>query len=157
MKKGLSPLVATVLLIAFTLSIAGLIGGWLTSLTKSQTSTIEQGSTTLINCTSALIDITDVVCSNSSQQLRIAIANLGDVELYDFSAFASINNTLYTNNTGGPNSTNTLRPGQQIILIYGCDRTQFCTNGATLTKVRVSAGNCPQVSLEHTANAKCNN
>ncbi len=155
MKKGISPLVATVLLIAFTLSIAGLLGGWLTSLTKSETDTIQQGSDILVNCSSGVIDITDVICTNSSQQLRVAVANLGDVELYDFSVFAAVNNTFYSNSTGGPNSTNTLKTGEQTILVYGCNRNEFCANGATVTKVRITSGNCPQVSQEHTFNAKC--
>ena len=155
MKKGISPLVATVLLIAFTLSIAGLLGGWLTSLTKSETDTISKGAAITVNCSSAVLDIVDVICSNSSQQLKVAINNLGDVELYDFSIFAAVNGTFYSNSTGGPNSTNTLKTGEQVILVYGCTRTEFCANGASVTKVRVTPGNCPQAWTEHTTAAKC--
>jgi len=155
MEKGISPLIATVLLIAFTLSIAGLLGGWLTSLTKTETETIEAGAKRTINCTGALLDIVSVICSSSSQQLRIAINNLGQEELYDFSIFASVNNTFYSNSTGGLNSTSTLRTGEQYILVYGCSNTVYCAANATVMKVRVTPGNCPQAWMEQSFNAKC--
>lgn len=148
-------MVATVLLIAFTLSVAGLLGGWLTSITKSETDTISQGATKTVNCSSAILDIVDVLCYNSTQQLRVAINNIGNVELYDFSVFASLNNTFYSNNTGGPNSTNTMKTGEQTILVYGCDKNNYCADGATVTKVRVTPGNCPEAWAERTVNAKC--
>ena len=146
--KGISPIVATVLLIAFTLAVASLLGGWLTSLTKTQTDTIEQGTSKAVNCSSAVIDIVNVICANSSQQLKVAINNVGQNELWDFSVFASLNNTFYSNSTGGPNSTNTLKLGEQIILVY-------CANNALVSKVRVTPGSCPQAWAEKTVNVRC--
>lgn len=153
--KGISPIVATVLLIAFTLAVAGLLGGWLTSLTKTQTDTIEQGTTKAVNCSSAVIDIVNVICANSSQQLKVAINNVGQNELWDFSVFAAVNNTFYSNSTGGPNSTNTLKLGEQVILVYGCDKNTYCANNALVNKVRVTPGNCPQAYAEKTVNVRC--
>jgi len=151
MKKGISPLLATVILIALTLSVAALLGSWFTSLTRMQTGIIEEDIRTQINCTSALLEITDVTCSGSSDNIKVAITNLGnDIELYNFSTLVTLNNTYYLNNTGGPNSTNPLKPGEQAILSYFCDNTTYCFNGVKVSKVRVGPNNCPQAYAEKT-------
>jgi hypothetical protein len=61
-----------------------------------------------------------------------------------------INNTFYLNNTGGPNSTNVLEPGEQEVLVYFCDKDLYCAGEASIDKVRVSPGNCPQAYVEKT-------
>ena len=155
MEKGVSPLIATVLLIALTLVIGGLLGSWLTSMSKTQTSTIEKGAEAQINCTSALLDIVDVICSNSTQKLQVVITNLGDIELYDFSVLVTIDNTFYQNSTGGPNSTNPLNPGEQAVLTYFCSNTEYCKGEAVVKSVRVTPSNCPQAYAEKTFSEVC--
>jgi len=159
LRKGVSPLIATVLLIAFTLSIAGLLGGWLTSMTKTQTENIDQSSREVINCTNTHFDIFQVMCKNStpSEQntIRIAITNMGVNSLYDFSTYVQIGGELYINNTGGPNSTNPLLPGEQTILVYGCDQTKICPDNAVITRVRVSSSLCPSMWSEKTLSVTC--
>lgn len=158
-EKGVSPLIATVLLIAFTLSIAGLLGGWLSSMTKSQTEALSQQSTELINCTQSLIDIVQVSCSNSTpseqRMIRIAVTNLGSNNMYDFSTFAQINNNQYVNNTGGPNSTNPLSSGESVVLLYGCDQTSVCPKGAVINRVRVTPSTCPSKWVEKDISVTC--
>lgn len=146
---------ATVILVALTLAVAALLGSWFTTMTKTETSIIEKSMKAQVNCTSAILDIVDVICSSSSQELRVTIHNLGDISLYDFSTFAFINNTGYTNNTGGPNSTNPLGPGEQTILTYFCDSTIYCSGDASVAKVRVSPSNCPQAWMEESVSASC--
>jgi len=155
MKKGISPLLATVVLVALTISIAALLGSWLASTTRMQTEMIEEDIKEQVNCSSALIDIADIICSNDSQKLQIAIVNLGDIALRDFSVIATVNNTFYSNNTGGPNSTDPLGPGEQAVLTYFCNRDQYCGSGAAVTKVYVSPANCPQAYMEKTFNVGC--
>lgn len=155
MKKALSPLMATVMLIALTLTVAALLGSWFTTMTKTQTSTIEESAKTQINCTSAILDIVDVTCSASEEKLKVVIHNLGDIELYDFSTYALINNTGYTNSTGGPNSTNLLNPGEQYILTYFCSNATYCIANTSVSKIRVSPGNCPQAWMEKSVSISC--
>jgi flagellin-like protein len=143
MKKGLSPLIATVMLIAITLGVSALLGSWFTSITKTQTEIIEEIATKQINCTGALLSIVDIVCSSTDQQLRVAISNLGDIEMYNFSILAKVNNTFYDNKTGGPSITDPLNPGEQAILTYYCSNTLYCVGNATLENLRVSPMNCP--------------
>jgi len=152
--KGLSPVLATIMLIALTLVVIGLVGSWFTSMTKRQTEIIETGAMKQINCTSALFDIVDVICSNSSQQLKIAINNIGQTDLYGFSAFVKINNTFYQNSTGGPNSTSPLGPGKQTTLVYGCG-PEYCSGGVNVGKIRLSPSNCPQVYIEEDFDVTC--
>ncbi len=155
MRKGLSPLVAVVLLVALTMAVFGLIASWMTSTTKTQTEMIEKSAKKEINCSSALLDIVSVICSSSNQQLKIGIHNTGDISLYDFSMITKINNTLYQNSTGGPNSTNPLGPGKQIILTYFCNSTTYCKQNATVQSVRISPGNCPQAWVEESPGITC--
>lgn len=155
MKKAISPLMATIILVAITLAVSALLGSWFTSMTKTETEIIEKGAKQIINCSNALLDIVDVICSNTSQELKISINNIGQLELYSFSVFAKINNTFYTNNTGGPNKTHPLNPGEQAILAYHCSRTTYCAGGASVGKVRVSPMNCPQSWMETDAGVTC--
>ena len=155
MKKGLSPLLATVMLIALTLSVVGLIGSWFVSMSRSQMEEIEEGGEKQIECTNALLDIVSVICSNNTEELKIGVNNIGQINLYDFSTFVEVNNTFYQNSTGGPNSTNVLGPGEQSILIYHCDNSLYCAGGATVGKVRISPGNCPQVYVEKNIGVTC--
>ena len=150
--KGLSPIIATVMLIALSLSIVAILATWFSSLTKGQMENIESGSKTLINCTTANLDLVGVICSNSSQQLQIAVNNLGQIDLYDFSVLVRINNTYYQNSTGGPNSTSPLNPGHQTVLVYGCDS---CTTNAKISTIRVTPGNCPQIYEERDIEVNC--
>lgn len=156
MRKALSPLMAVVMLVAFTLAVSALLGTWFTSMTKTETEIIEKGATEQINCTSAILDVVEVICYNSTQELRVAIHNLGDVELYNFSTLARVNNTFYENSTGGPNSTHPLDPGEQTILTYYCSRTAYCASDATVEWVRVSPSNCPQAWMKKTVSVGCN-
>lgn len=50
MRKGISPIVATVLMIAFTVAVAGILSGWLTSFTTSSTETVKSQSDTELTC-----------------------------------------------------------------------------------------------------------
>jgi len=155
MRKGLSPLIATVLLIAMTLAVATILGGWFSGITKTQTEIMEETTKKQINCTGALLSISDVMCSSTDQQLKIAITNLGNTELYGFSTLAKVNNTFYENNTGGPSSTNALNPGEQTILVYPCSNTLYCVSNAAIESLRISPTNCPSAWTVSTERRTC--
>lgn len=59
-KKGLSPLIAAVLLIVFTIGIATIIMSWINTYTKDTTSEASQNTQDLIDCASTNMDIQDV-------------------------------------------------------------------------------------------------
>ncbi len=92
MKKGLSPLIATVLLIAFTVAVAGIVSAWITGFTKTSTTTVGDTATTELICSYGHISLSSMsYCSN-----RIAgiITNIGQVTLGNITL-----QELYTNQT----------------------------------------------------------
>lgn len=146
---------ATVMLIGIVIAVTALISSWFVSMIRSQQEEIEEGGEKQIECINAQLDIVGVICSNSTEKLKVTIHNLGGIDLYDFSTFAEVNNTFYQNSTGGPNSTNVLAPGEQVILTYHCDKDDYCAGDAKVTTVRVSPGNCPQSYVEENFDVTC--
>ena len=83
-KKGISPLIAGVLMIAFTLAVAAIVSGFLTSVAKTGTTQISTGFALQVNCTKAALDIIDASCINTastSANVTVALANVGPVAL----------------------------------------------------------------------------
>ena len=78
--KGISPMIATVLLLAFTIAVGGIISVWLTGMTRTQTA----GVTTAAQCASTRLDvsaaITNAVSANSNVQ--VTYTNLGPEIIY---------------------------------------------------------------------------
>jgi flagellin-like protein len=58
--KGVSPLIASVMLIAITVSMGMLIMGWFSNLSTSTTTTVSNKTTEAVACSSAKIAIDDV-------------------------------------------------------------------------------------------------
>ena len=96
MKKGMSPLIASVLLIAVTVGVAAILINWMTSYTKGQTSKISTQSTT--ECTYKNIDFTDTpTYSASSGNITLNLENSGSsaVNVTDEYIKFENDNTIY--------------------------------------------------------------
>jgi flagellin-like protein len=78
--KGISPLIASVLLIAFTLAVAAIIGSWLTSMTKTTTDTVGSQLSQQVNCSKVTLDIVDALCINNTYVI-ISLHNIGSLSL----------------------------------------------------------------------------
>jgi len=76
-RKGLSPLIATVLLIAFTVSIGAILMTWVSSLTKESTGEIGNKSSSIIDCNVADITIDDVYIDLRANISRVIVRNSG--------------------------------------------------------------------------------
>ena len=81
MNKGISPLVATVLLIAFVVAVAGIIATWATGFTKDQTTLVQDQSTNQITCGYGKIALDDVKFASDSTTLSGIIENNGQIAL----------------------------------------------------------------------------
>lgn len=79
--KGISPLVATVLLIAFVVAIAGLIATWVNSFARTQTELVGQQSTLSITCSYGNINLKDVRFQSAATRLAGTIENNGQIAL----------------------------------------------------------------------------
>lgn len=111
--KGISPLIASVLLIAFTVSISMIIMGWFSTFTKTTTSNISSSAQEAIGCNSASLSIERVYITGTDG--AIVVKNSG---------FINLNITgMIINSTGGTctSGTSTLSKGNITSLaMTGC-------------------------------------
>ena len=126
---------ATVLVVAFTLAVAALVGGWLTSTTQKTTSTIESGLSDQLDCSKGVIDIISV---NENGPL---IQNMGQVEFSNGLSLACGTNV----NTTSENIT----VGEMYAMTCGTN----CTDDGII--IRVASIDCPSVFVECTYGTDC--
>lgn len=76
--KGVSPLVASVLLIVIVVTIAALITSWITQFTKGSQQVITNRTDVALDCSGAAISIQDVYVANGSAgTIRVLVKNDG--------------------------------------------------------------------------------
>ncbi len=78
--KGISPLIAAVLLIAFTVSIATIVMGWFSTITRETTTTVSNKTTEAVSCSNAQISIEEVYVTAGSLatgSARVVVKNTG--------------------------------------------------------------------------------
>lgn len=104
MKKAISPLIATVLLIAFTMAVAAILTSWVTGFTKAQTGYVGEKAEKQIKCTYATFKVqkSDVVYnfSATTTKINVTVFNDGGEDLYNFTftmiTDATTNPKVYT-------------------------------------------------------------
>jgi flagellin-like protein len=130
--KGISPLIATILLIAFTVAVGGIVSLWITGYSKTQTTQISQTSQDQIACNSVIsISTYNPTFNNNSIGVRISY-DYGTLPLTDVNA--SITCGAVTNYS--TNLPNTILPGQ---LITGTIVNTECSSLSDITLARVIA------------------
>jgi len=77
--KGVSPLVAVVLIIAISVLLTGIIFGWLKGFTTFQTEEISNRTEDLTACSGSSIRIDDVYLDFTSNKSRITVRNAGQL------------------------------------------------------------------------------
>ncbi len=131
-RKGISPLIAAVLLIAFTMAIAGIMATWAT---QFSTQKIEQSSAEA-ECI-GILDIGSLSFSNTTVSVRVK--NLGDrINLTDITAVveysdASKNKQYLIKNF---NATDPLAPGGVTFFIVNTGET------SKPSKIQLFSSNC---------------
>lgn len=76
-RKGISPLVAVIMLIAFTMIVAGILAGWATRFATDQRNMLEQ-------CVRASLLIRTAVYETATSNITLMLHNPGTVSLKDF-------------------------------------------------------------------------
>mgnify|MGYP001773289322 CR=1 FL=1 len=89
-KKGISSFVATILLIAFAVSVGGIISSWLLGFTRFSTGNVEREAKTQIVCSYGGIDLRNL--KYSSGYLSGSFSNTGTVPLGNLSLFILLDN-----------------------------------------------------------------
>jgi len=87
--KGISPFIATVLLIAVAITVAGIFSGWFTNFIRTITTMTGEREGTRIECSYGGIALSDLEYNTSSKHLsgyieNIDIIPLGDIDLEIF-------------------------------------------------------------------------
>ncbi|MBI4018109.1 MAG: hypothetical protein HY368_00700 [Candidatus Aenigmarchaeota archaeon] len=78
--KGVSTIIATVLLLAITVLISLVVSTSFTQITKEQTSTVSTRTTQAVNCTSSDINVEAVYLDTGpSNQSRVTVRNSGQI------------------------------------------------------------------------------
>lgn len=97
MGKGISPLVAAVLLIAVTMAIAGMLAYWASSFVKTQTGGFEnQSVATQCNFGNLVID----ACSYlNSSKIVVVLKNVGGIDLKEIALYVQYSNNSVSSQT----------------------------------------------------------
>lgn len=99
-RKGISPIIASVLLLAVTLSVASIFSGWGPNLVRSVTDSTENQTENTINCNQAGVGITSAkyYSSASPPETAVVVRNRGNSDL-DNLQIAAWKNELPMNDT----------------------------------------------------------
>jgi flagellin-like protein len=113
--KGISALIAVIMLIAFTMIVAGILAGWATQF-------VEQQRSELSLCSKAGILIQNA--NHANGKLTVQIFNSGDVELTGFSARITDRNETTKETTTVPYRMGNFTISPQTIQPYTFDVNQ---------------------------------
>jgi len=137
-KKGVSALIASVLLIAFTVSVSMIVMGWFSTFTRTATANISATTTEAIGCNAASINIERVYVSGDGSNctaVKVIVKNTG------FKSFTTVN-AMFLNSTGGSCSTSSgsaLAKGSATTLSLTCANKNVttCTGTSPVSFSRV--------------------
>ncbi len=138
-RKGISPLIAAVLLIAFTMAVAAILTAFVTTYTQETTSEVGNQSSELVQCAQANIDILGVNDSSGANPLNVTYQNIGRIDLSDgfvVTAFDSSDSFI-----GSASNTDSLNQGS-----VGSDVVSF---SGTADQIRVRSIQCPEATAIH--------
>ena len=132
MKKGISPFIATVLLIAFAIAVASIFGGWLSTFTQTTTEEVQEHSETRVTCTYGGIALEDLEYNKTAANFSGKVENtdiiaLGNIDFEIFYTDASrtkldLNMTLY------PGEKDTFNRNVNKMNTTGYDKVRVITN-----------------------------
>jgi len=146
MRKAVSPLMSTILVISIIFVIAGIVGPWALNFSKKEVGNTGENTENQITCQSTSYDF-DSSYGNSGvewefpqRMLRAKVMNTGSVSLHSFSFQLYIQDSGYrfyqTKNSITPD--NPLKPGQSAILEANITEDL----SGQLTEVKVLNGVC---------------
>ncbi len=132
--KGVSPMIAVVLLIAITVLLSGVIFGWIKLFSFTETEKISNRSEELTSCSGSAINIDDVYLDFGANKSRVAVRNTG--QLTERITSAQLLNTNGLNATLLGNQTVTISRGEVKFIEFPLNGT--ISNCANFSQVKVS-------------------
>jgi flagellin-like protein len=154
-RRGISPLIAAVILIAFVIAIANLAGPWIQEFITGKTSEVEEKSDRSVECIYAQIDYdtedVDFADNLTSNLVNITLDNSGSEPLYNLTVNYVIDSRGFNGEVirNQPTQDSPLESGSRVILVTEVQNSSSLA-GKVLQKVRISTRVCP--NLERTCN-----
>jgi flagellin-like protein len=141
MLKGLSPLIAIILLIAFTVAVAGIISVWLTGFARTQTELVGEEAEFQLICSYAGIALSDVKYGNG--YLAGIVENVGTVVLGNISLHITYLNASSEKTDLCIAGNNVVKCSVSNITLFSNEIVSFniSIGGSNYDEIRV-AGNC---------------
>ncbi|MCK5023693.1 MAG: hypothetical protein KAS04_05955 [Candidatus Aenigmarchaeota archaeon] len=155
--KGISPVIAAVLLIAITVTVGVLVSSWVTQWVTTKTS---QTSSDCVTHTNYKIDSASF--STTTNNMTIIVTNTGLVELYGFEIqLQNVTDINFYNSSNprlkiSPNitETNPLREQRSAIIILSMEDAYHSNLGNTADRLKVLNKACPSFPAETTTITK---
>ncbi len=139
-KKGISPLIAAVLLIAFTVAIATLIAGWFSTLTRTTTSAVTNKTSLAVDCSSASINIREVfVKAGATGTVRALVENNGFIDDMNITSASVYNNTGHAVGGTGIPVTDFDR-GESVVITFSSVNVATCPTNFDRVVVTTDCG-----------------
>ncbi len=139
-RKGISPLIAAILLIAFTITVATFLASWSTSFAKEQTEEFTRaGEEIASNCQNANLQVETAVYDESDEKIVAVLWNMGKVDLSEFQFLVYYSDV----------NISTLNPEEANITLKTGDFHTFTAYNVTDTpeKLQVRSLYCPRESI----------
>ncbi len=135
-KKGLSPLLSVVLLVAVTLSIGVFVSGWLSSTAKTQTEQVTANND--VTCNYASLNAQNAVFNQSgNNEIKFDITNTGTKDL-------TISKIRVTDNSS---NTELLNTSYYLYAGDGYTITETLSSLTDVYSIRIITSECPAGSL----------
>ncbi len=142
-RAGVSPLIAAVLLIAFTLAIGAFMSTWLQNMARTQTETASQNADA--GCAYMNINSNNATFNASgSEMLILTIENAGTRNAIVNTIRVTgenLNSTIYSHPA---NFTGTLNSGDEILVGLNINTTWI----GSIMKIRVIPADCPGSAID---------
>lgn len=122
-KKGISPLIAAVLLVAFTMTVAAILATWSSSFVKTRTQSAEQKQREIAYCEDINMEVESAKYDPGAGEITALAWNIGDTNLTDFQINVYYSEINVTSKTPS-NSNKTTAPGDFVTLkVSNIDKT----------------------------------
>ena len=135
--KGISPLIAVVLLIAFVIAVGSILSGWFVSFTKERVAQAKEKGEEDITCSYANLYISGADWNNTLGKLSLTVENTGSEDLSDFRMVVIYNNNTVDTLQVLPETT--LSPGG-IEIFYNQTDVGPCSD---ISQVIFKSNTCP--------------
>lgn len=155
-RKGISPLIASVLLIVFVISLSSIFLSWIRDYTSGTESDISTRSEEVLDCAGKSVEISDVylIPSGSVAAIRVNVQNTGDgdIALSD----ATFTSTLGEKCVFNATAPGTIAKGDSAVLVNdSCSAVSFANSCDSFYKVEV-ATQCGTDTFKRFERPMCN-